>query len=318
MTKPENIIAQIDKNVKKKQWKCIVDDCDETAINSHLIQRNGILNNITKNGHLVELKMVDAFKWSKVNSPINFKTVGIKQALSYKIFCNSHDTDIFNPIENQDANFESYNSFLLFSYRAVCAEIRKKEISIEKLTRVVNASTLTGKINKEPLRLYVKGNETGIKDLLALKKMLEDEIESVENSYTYFTYKYPKIDVYASAAFSANDIEFNNQEKVLDLENIYIHILPLVDETQILIGYHNNYTSERTIKYCKSWDNLSDEKLELKLTQLFSTNIENWGTSPNLFNSIKKENKQKYIKVFGENVNYFGISNVTNYNLFEK
>ncbi len=318
MTKPQNIIAQIDKNVKKKQWKCIVDNCHKTAINSHLIQQNGILNNITVNGHLVELKMVDAYKWSKAASPIDFKTVGITQALSYKIFCNTHDTEIFQPIENKQADFESYSSFLLFSYRAVCAEIRKKEIAIEKLTRIVNANTLTGIIDKEPIKLSVKGNETGIKDLVALKHELEKEIYANKKEYTFFAFNYPKIDIYASAAFSANDISFTNQEEVLDLENIYIHILPLEDETLILVGYHNNYTSERTIQYCKSWENLTAEKLEFKLTELFSTNIENWGTSPKLFNGLKEKNKRKYIKVFGENVSYFGINQITHYNLFEK
>ena len=107
MLKIKKIIAQIDKNVKHKQWECLIDGCSEIAINSHLIQQNGLLNNISINGHLIELRMRDAFKWNKEESPIVFQQIGIRKALSYKVFCNKHDTQIFKPIESN--NVEFYN-----------------------------------------------------------------------------------------------------------------------------------------------------------------------------------------------------------------
>ncbi|RPD91625.1 hypothetical protein EGM88_14695 [Aureibaculum marinum] len=317
MTKPQNIIAQIDKNVKKKQWECLVDDCSETAINSHLIQQNGILSNISIKGHLVELKMVDAYKWDKKKSPIEFRSVGISQALTHKVFCNTHDTNIFKPIENTKANFESYESFLLFSYRAICAEISKKRLAIEKYTRLINANTLIGKIDKEPLKLVVKGNELGIKDLNALKKELENEIKSNSKMFTYFIYKYPKIPVYASAVFSATDLDFQREDGALDLENIYIHILPLTEETLILVGYHNKYASKDTQKYCHSWEKLSDKELEFKLTGLFVSNIENWGISPDYFEKIQVKKKEKYIELLRKNISYYGVSQEADFNFFE-
>lgn len=317
MTKPQNIIAQIDKNVKKKQWNCLVDDCTKTAINSHLIQQNGILSNISVEGHLVELKMVDAYKWSRLTPPIDFQSVGKTQALSHKIFCNSHDTDIFQPIENTKTNFETYESFLLFSYRVVCAEISKKRLSIERNNRLINANTLTGKIDKEALQLVVNGNELGINDLKVLKKELETEIKSNSEKYPFFVYKYPKIPVYASAVFSATDLDFPREDGALDLENIYIHILPLEEETLILVGYHNKYASKDTIKYCQSWKNLSDKELEFKLSGLFASNIENWGISPDLFQKLKEKSKSKYIELLRKNVSYFGISRESDFNLFD-
>lgn len=317
MTKPQNIIAQIDKNVKKKEWECLVDGCSEIAINSHLIQQNGILNNISVNGHLIELKMIDAYKWNKKESPIDFRSVGITQALSHKIFCNSHDTNIFKSVENPNTDFETYETFLLFSYRAVCAEISKKRLAIEKYNRLINASTLTGKINKDTLQQIANGNKLGIKDLKALKKELEDEIETNSEKYTYYLYKYPKISVYASAVFSATDLDFPKEDGALDLENIYIHILPLTKETLILVGYHKKYASNDTKKYCQSWENLSDKELEFKLTGLFVSNIENWGISPVHFEKLQLKNKNKYIELLRKNVSYFGVSQESYFNLFE-
>ena len=316
--KPQNIIAQINKNVKNKQWICLVDECEHVAINSHLIQQNGLLNNISESGHLVELKMIDAHKWNKNEPPLAFQKVGIKSALSHKIFCSTHDSNIFKTIENQEADFDNLQAFLLFSYRAVCAEIRKKLFNIEEHNRLINANTLDGKIDKENLKSIVNGNELGVEDLNVLKKSLETEIANNTNQYNFYSYRYPKTEIYASSVFSATDIDYPRNDGERDLENIYLHILPLVDETLILIGYNINYTSDKTKEYCQSWSELNSKDLEFKLSELFTTNIENWGISPNKYILLKENIKKEFIKLLSENISYFGIAKKIKFNLFEK
>lgn len=300
------------------QWECLVDGCTETAINSHLIQRNGLLSNISVNGHLIEIKMVDAYKWNSKEPPLKFSLVGLKNALSHKVFCNSHDTNIFKPIEDERKDLDSYISFLLFSYRAICAEIRKKIVNIENHTRLINSKILDHQINKEQLQLIINGNKLGITDLRVMKDMLENEIQNEEGKYSYYAYTFDSLEIYASAAFSATDIELPKEDGALDLENIYIHILPLTEETLILVGYHNDFTNDEMIKYCKSWSELNQNELEIKLTNLFTTNIENWGVSPSLYKKFKESNKKKYIKELSDNANYFGIAKTDDFNLFEK
>lgn len=316
--KPQNIIAQININLRNKKWDCLVDGCTEVAINSHLIQQNGLLRNISSDGHLVELKMVDAYKWNKNDQPLAFQKVGISQALSHKVFCNLHDTTIFKPIEDQNKDFKSIDAFLLFSYRAVCAEIRKKLFAIEQHKRLINAKLLDGIIDKNDLKTIVNGNELGIKDLEILKKELEDEIAVPTNLFSFHTFTYPQLEIYASAVFSATDISYDLKENSDDLKNIYIHILPLAEETLILIGYNNNYKSPEIINYCKSWKDLSGEELEYKLTELFATNIENWGLSLKKYASLKEKNKTNYINILRKNSSYFGIGQREAFNLFEK
>jgi hypothetical protein len=318
MQKPQNIIAQISKNLKDKKWNCLVNGCDDIAINSHLIQQNGLLSNITYNGHLIELKMIDANKWDNKKLPFEFGTVGIKQALSHKVFCNKHDTEIFKPIEDGEKNFQSYEAFILFSYRAICAEIRKKEVNIEQFTRMLNSSSLFGVINPDILNSNIEGNILGIEDLNVLKTELEKEIENYTDKYKYIVYKYPKLEIYASAVFSANDLNIFSQTSEPDLDNIYIHFLPLEEEFLILIGYHSERVSEKIINYCSSWESLSLEDLQKKLTTLFTTNIENWGLSTELYKTLSEKNKSKYIKTLVENENLYGISKDMAFNLFEK
>jgi hypothetical protein len=151
-----------------------------------------------------------------------------------------------------------------------------------------------------------------------MKDMLKNEIQNEEGKYSYYAYTYDNLEIYASAAFSATDIELPRENGSLDLENIYIHILPLTKETLILVGFHNDFTNDEMIEYCKSWGKLTKNELEIKLTNLFTTNIENWGVSPSLYNKFKESNKRRYIKELSENVNYFGIAKTAGFNLFER
>lgn len=317
MIKLQNIIAKIDTNIKKKKWECLVDNCVEYAIDSHLIQRNGLLNNIAENGHLVEVTMVDAYKWNKNNSPFKFSLVGIKKALTHKVFCNKHDSEIFKSIESKDKDLKSYNAFLLFSYRAVCAEIRKKMINIEQYTRILNSRTLDGKIDKNEFVKMRNGFELGINDLKVLKRLLEEEIQQNKKVYTYMSFTFDKIEVYASSAFTATNIEIPISKNNSHLENLYLHILPLKTESLILVGYHNDYVNNNMIKYCESWKNLDRDSLERKLTELFCLNIENWGISASLYRSLKDVNKKKFFNEVSNNLNYFGLTKKIDFNLFE-
>ena len=137
-----NIIGDIYKHVLKKSWQCMIPNCTECAINSHLLMRHGVLTNVVENNHLYELRVHMPYAFKKGVFPAQFKRVGINDAISYPLFCNSHDTSVFFEIEHGEIDYSKYRNLLLFSYRALCAEIRKKEIEVEKLTRIIASTTL--------------------------------------------------------------------------------------------------------------------------------------------------------------------------------
>ena len=124
------ILAAIQKNMDKKSWPCIYGGCDQHAINSHLLQRHGVLDRVVENGHLC-----DYYKWNR-NPPIEFKMVGLNRAISLPLFCHEHDSRLFRSIEQDEIDCSDYRMQLLLSYRTVCAEIRKKEMNIEFLGRM--------------------------------------------------------------------------------------------------------------------------------------------------------------------------------------
>ncbi len=310
------IYSQISKNVSLKKWKCLAKKCDINAINSHLLQQNGILNNVSEDGHLIEMKMKDPFQWTPNKVPVLLKRVGITKALSLPIYCNHHDSNLFTKIETPPINFDDYTCQILFCYRAVCAELRKKEIGVETNWRILNANTLKDKINTESIEEFIEGAELGIKDLFKFKLLFENEIECPNDIIRFSTFKYPLIKIYGSATF--NHIEFdlkNEQTKLIDF--IFIHIIPSVDHLNIILGYHKDYASDWVLNYVDSWRGLEQTELEYKLTNLFAVDIESWGMSPKILRNIKKDTLDKFINFFHNDIFDYSGDHKTNFNIFE-
>jgi len=293
MAKPGNIIAQIYKNVKTHKWECLHNDCKTLAINTHLGQRNGILSQLIENGHLIQLKVTDPHKWNK-QSPIEFKRIGNKQAISLPVFCNTHDTSIFKPIESENTNIVSYESFLLFSYRTISAEIRKKEIALEQNYRVLRSNTLEGLIDKDRIQSYAWGLEFGIRDLSILKSKINDEILNNQSKFSFWSIRTVKFEIFASAVMSIFQVGHKSAEEY-EFENLYIHVIPRNNHSIILVGYHNDYSTKEMKVYCQSWLNASQEDIEYKLTNLLTNHVENWVMTPSFFDGLTKVKKNKYM-----------------------
>lgn len=313
--KPRNILGKIFENVKKKKWSCLHLDCNEMAINSHLGQQNGILSELENNGHLIQVKPNSAHEWNK-KVPIEFKKLGISQSVSLPIFCNLHDTKVFKYIESNNSELEAYTSFLLFSYRTLCAEIRKKEIAIEHNRRVCEANSLEGKINKDVLEKYRLGLEFGIRDLNILKKELNDELETPTEKYKYWIIELPRYEVFATTLISVWQVGTRDANE-FNLENLYIHFIPRPNKSILLIGYNKNYFTEEMIKYCESWINLTKQETDIKLTNLLTNQVENWVMSPNMFSKLSFTKRKKYINLLIRDINHCGIPKSKEFNLFD-
>lgn len=314
----ERIIAEINNSVKKLDWLCLADDCQEGCINSHFLQKKGILNRLSEDGFLIEARMIDPNHWKKKGKPIEFVRVGLNKALSLNVFCKQHDSEIFKSIESSTPDFTSLNSFLLFSYRVTCAELRKKQINFTTFIEVFQEERLDSEINKEMILGYCNGYYTGIVELLKIKAIFETEIKQNTDSFIYRTYIYEKIDVYASAIFSPMDNDISGLGEFEKLENVFIHVIPRMFDTLILVGYHKDNSTPWIETYVNSWGNLRRDELEYKLTDLFASRIENWGMSETLFKDIKDENMENYIEFIKTHAMDNSEDLKVDFNLFEK
>ena len=106
--KIQNEFGNIFKKVSHRKWKCIQYDCNNEAINSHLLQKNGILNYVSEEGKVVVVRQKSIYGLKKDEMPLSFQKIGIKEALSYDIFCQHHDTTLFREIEDGYLDFNKY------------------------------------------------------------------------------------------------------------------------------------------------------------------------------------------------------------------
>ena len=312
----KKVFAGIAKNLSKKKWQCIVNGCTDDAINSHLLQRHGVLSHIIEEGHCYELHPIDIFRWQRDKLPFQFKLKGLQEAISLDLFCNHHDTDIFLPIETGVVDYSNYNNQILLSYRTVCAEIRKKEVSIERYRRYLGSEILKAS-RRDMIELIpdiIDSNETAINDLMVYKNLLENEINTPTNSFYFVHESYPISRIYASTCFTiASKEETADFERTLD--NVFGHIIPTDTGSEFIFGYHKEHVNDAIRKFTDGWHGLSIYELGEKLTGWF-TLIESWGMSPSLHDSISQEAKDKYFKLLEKSFNKVEQDPNVEFNMF--
>lgn len=318
-----SVMRNVFKHAHEMSWECVECGCSKPAINSHLLQRHGILDNITENNHTYEVRPGDMMLWDDKTPPLfMFKPVGIQQAISLKIFCSKHDNELFYDIEHGDVDFDDYRVQLLFSYRALCAEIRKKEINKEINRRMRGSSTLNFYGADAYLDKQDEGYDLSLRDLGTYRNEIKSELNKPTRLFTFKHHSCPPLGVYASSSFSYDEdgstalgVKKSLNGEVWD--NCFIHILPLNDSTEIIVGYSNNHTNQYLKDYAESWDGLGNRALGEKLTDLFAGHIEGWGMSPSLYSKLKVENKRRYCNYMREHASDYHIMQNVGFNLFE-
>lgn len=317
------VIRNIFDHAYKKSWECVECGCSNPAINSHLLQRHGILDNITENDHAYEVRPGDMMKWDDKIPPLFlFKLVGIQQAISLKVFCSEHDNGLFYDIEHGEVDFDDYRVQLLFSYRSLCAEIRKKEINKEINKRMRSSSALDVEGAEDILDQQDKGYDLSLRDLSTYRDEMKSELVHPTGLFTFKHYSYPSLGIYASSSFSYDEdgstalgIQKSQEGEVWDC--CFIQILPLENSTEIIVGYSNNHTNNYLAGYTDSWGNLDNNALGVKLTDLFAGHIEGWGLAPSLYHKLKVANKLKYCDYMREHASDYQIMQNVGFNLFE-
>ena len=312
------IIGKIYKNVQNKNWTCMCSSCANVAINSHLLMRNGILNYVAEEGHLYELHSVPPQAFKKEEIPVDFKKVGINQAISFPLFCNEHDTTIFKAIEDGSEDYTLYKHLALYSYRALVAELRKKEIEAEKQKRIINSITLRKFFARNVFDNFKKSREQelrGIADLEYYRVQIIKDINEATESFAFFTREIPLKGIYASTISSI----FATMEETISsplLNTFFFHLIPQEDSSIIVIGYHKEHHNAKIAKYAERWMNVPIEEIGVMLTALFAQ-IETWGMSPTLYNQLNPEKIKLYFNKLRCSFETIDQTPIENINLFE-
>tara|TARA_R110002073_G_scaffold80260_1_gene193363 strand:+ start:3621 stop:4688 length:1068 start_codon:yes stop_codon:yes gene_type:complete len=143
--------------------------CGKTAIKSHTVGLSRELAAIADHDNRVcgaKLKMSAMFDVGNGS----FEDICVKQASAFPGFCNTHDTEIFRPIDDEPWNGSDQHKFLL-AYRALCNELYAKFTNVESVmpASIRNAEAAV----RDRLIEWNKGELLGLKESLRDKHSMD-------------------------------------------------------------------------------------------------------------------------------------------------
>lgn len=307
----------------KKQRTCMYSGCSNQAIKSHVLQKNGILRQISIDNHLIELDRPNIIKLNQGAGIVRFKKVGLNNSYTFTGFCNYHDSSIFNPIENSESiDLSSSMSQALFSYRGLCQEIRRKMDAKEHESQAV---MLKPREIRHLSMAFIDGLESGIVNLTYFKEQFEKSIRDNDfSTFTFKTLKIPRIELCISTPLNIHkpehiteDYEKWKSKKPEVYTTSFLNVLPIKEESFIVVGYHNDFPCEWTKHFIKRIENANRQSILKEISDLLVLRLEFWVMSPALFSLIPQNKHEEFNKVFMGNVFSHDENLQTELNLFD-
>jgi hypothetical protein len=311
------IFSNIHQRVYQLSLPCMCTGCSEPSINSHLLQKKGILSKVFESGHMYEPRPSNIFQEQFIHNPSELKRVGVEQALSVHTFCKTHDENIFGEIEKCNLELNNYRHCLLLSYRTVCAEARRKECEVEVCKRFLESNTIRQMDNEEQLD-YFKENQASFKlgqrDLLYHVSKIEKELEQPEHEYMFYHKEFPISGIYCSTTLSLDNFFDTNSEKPLDL--FLLHVIPTENKTHIVLGFDKNNESNWAKSYFQELMAIDDNTIEEYLTSLL-IRTNGWGISPSVYEELSRDKIAQFFKLYEEDRDALIPQRYEHFNLFD-
>jgi hypothetical protein len=315
-------LLEVRKKSEKKTRKCMFDNCSNLTIKSHVLQKNGILRDISEHNHLIQMLPANPFEMQEKGIS-DFKLVGINDVYTFQGFCNNHDSQIFKSIETEATiDFQDKAQQALFCYRGLCQEIRRKEIANEWIIDLkpyfpYHYLTLINSLSD--------GFIDGMSNLTFFKTELEKSI--ISNNYDQFvfeTIKIPKIDLCISVPLNIGNLEipkdhdyekWRNENKIIPTS--FINLFPKENENYVIVGFHKDYPCHWTSNFINIMKTANREKIFKEISDLLTLRLEFWTMSQSLFKKIPQIKIAEYKFLFSQNIFDHSPELKTDLNLFE-
>jgi len=319
----KHTLTTIRKRVRDAGRVCSFDNCDQPSIQSHLLQRNGILNQICSKANEVMELAIDVYK----PGTFVFKPISIGQVFTFPGFCNAHDTSIFKEIEQDKIDHTIYRTQLLLSYRAIVNEKHKKVVNVEVNDRILSSFRLKlflsdGYLNN--LRESKKHESLAIQEFNYYERIFIDNIKNPDlRDFEFFTFELPKVAICASGVFTyetTNEItqliSSGKQTEADPLTHIYFNLLPIGEKSVVILGCLKD-RKEKCWDYITSF-NTGDNKSSLKkISDLLLCQLENWLSSVDFYKQHLKPMESEITKITHESIKNTDERRSLRFNLFD-
>lgn len=297
--------------------RCIHQDefCDKLMSKAHSIQNNRILNKLSRSGKVM------AVDFSKIPLDNSFKLreVGRGKASTFTGFCNYHDSRIFKPIENFDYNPNNEEQNFLYAYRAFALGYYERYSAYELIKAILYEDP--SKVKSELGQRFVLYNDHLI-DIDKIKIIMNTNLDNARfDRITTDVLIWPNEFGIASTSmfFISNDNEGRTVNKLGSyISPFFFTIFPQMGFTYVLMGY---FTKDKWMYEFikKQIVSLTVEEQKITISNLIATYIENVFISPELWNKIPKQTKEKYYYICNKSMGRekpFKLTAYKDFNLF--
>ncbi len=292
--------------VLSKMRYCLHPDAPDNCtkiIKAHTIQRSGRLTSIAEKGHVYQFKANSAFFTKGDLSPC---LVGINDATTFTGFCNYHDTLLFKEVENEGI-VVTPKTALIFSYRAVCSELFKKQFQLSTLSidKALDKgmSEFDQIIHQNFMSSFETGLKAGVSNLeftkLNYESMMRSEDFSKSLYYAVIINKNPEIMCCWAAQMILKD--FNNHTimthaQATDVSEYYEGVTLTIVDYEVdkgLILF--SWVSEQLfiLKFIQSLSILNDNEIVHAVLRFLFEYLETSAMSPVWWKSLPDSAKKK-------------------------
>lgn len=276
----KNFVECKNKSIDKIKT-CFYPGCNELSINSHILQKTGILSAIATNQHVWE-QDINLF----YNPRFKFKCTGINQAFSFKCFCNKHDTELFKRIESSEIDFTDYESCLLFTIRTILNEKFRKMVNLEMYQCIYKRGPEN--INEIFFKSYVENETLGLEDIDFIEENIWNDLLDGTKSFSFNYRDMSPINICLSSFFNYDTSQemqdhIKNFGKPMErVSDIFINFFPYKNKSILLMGYH--VKDEKKVKgYFNMYFKQKQERVQRLITNLMLFNCETWAVSDALY-----------------------------------
>lgn len=297
--------------------QCSSSDCRNNAINSHILQKNGILNGIATNGHVI------ISKTDFLNEDLfYFKKVGINTAFTFKGFCSTHDNSIFKPIEGSEIDFEDYKSQLLFAYRTILNEKHKKKVLITWNNLQINDSEISQVVDKTLLKATNVQNEIAITDLKYYENIIVSNLQSKKEDFVFKVRYIKEFDICLASHFTFETtrerqayIKKTGKDYEL-LTDIFVSLFPIEGETVFMMGYLKSM-EDKCGEFVKNFFEIEEPDLLHEMNKLLLMRCEEWVCSEKFYNEHIEEREDKINAIFQDAATTLNEDKEVELNIFD-
>lgn len=318
--KQKQISARFNKhNLKasKIQRKCCFPDCKNLAINSHILQKNGILTQISNNGHIYVLR------GDFLNPNLFFfKKSGLNTTYTFKGFCMEHDKSIFRPIEDFEIDYEDYNSQLLFAYRTILNERRKKEMLIDSKHLQLKDNQLYDSIDISITKQLIAQERLAIKDIAYYEHLAFNDMQNGTENFIFKTRYTQKADICLASYFSY-ETTIQREKKIFNTGNdyelltgIFISYFPLEEENVLMMGYAKSM-EHICGEYVSNFFEIDESTLFRKISNLLLGRCEEWACSEHFYQNKIQPREELIINHVIKSIGSLDENIESSFNIFD-